>query len=326
MWDFEIGRTVGIVVRTWPYVLLRLIIYSAITLAYIIVSGTGAGIGWGAGHVFDDAGGPVGLAFWGGIVGFSLVSIVLYWVREYMLYLVKAGHIAVMVHLIEGRDIPGGQGQLAYGRGIVTERFAEANVLFALDQLIKGVLAAITGLLGGIAAFIPIPGLDGLIRIVNAVIRMSVTYVDEIILGYNIRVGSTTPFETGRRGLVLYAQNGTTMVKNAAWLTALIWVVGGAMFLMFLVPAGWIVYTMPGQPAGWVFVFAIVLAWGFVSAFIEPFAIAALMQVYFRTIEGQVPDAEWDSRLESASRKFRDLKDRAQEELRGAFGRPSPAN
>ena len=43
---------------------------------------------------------------------------------------------------------------------VVTERFAEANVLFVLDQLIKGAIGAITGLIGGIAAFLPIPGLQ----------------------------------------------------------------------------------------------------------------------------------------------------------------------
>jgi hypothetical protein len=325
MWDFDIGRTIGIVARTWPFVLFRIIVYAAITLAYIAASGTGAGIGWGAGHVFGEGGGPVGLALWGGIAGFGLVSIVLYWIREYILYIVKAGHVAVMVHLIEGRDIPGGQGQVAYSRKVVTERFAEANVLFAVDQLIKGVLAAITGLIGGVAAFIPIPGLDGLIKIINAVVRMSVTYVDEIILGYNIRIGSTTPFETARQGVVLYAQNGRTMLKNAIWLTAFIWLVGAALFLLLLAPAGAIVYAMPGQPAGWAFVFAILLAWACVSAFIEPFAIAALMQVYFRTIDGQVPNPEWDRRLEDASKKFRELKDRAGQELGATLGRVSAA-
>jgi hypothetical protein len=325
MWDFDIGRTIGIVARTWPFVLFRIIVYAAITLAYIVAAGTGAGIGWGAGHVFGEAGGPVGLALWGGIAGFGLVSIVLYWIREYILYIVKAGHVAVMVHLIESRDIPGGQGQVAYGRKVVTERFAEANVLFAVDQLIKGVLAAITGLIGGVAAFIPIPGLDGFIKIINAVVRMSVTYVDEIILGYNIRIGSTTPFETARQGVVLYAQNGRTMLKNAIWLTAFIWIVGAALFLLLLAPAGAIVYAMPGQPAGWAFVFAILLAWACVSAFIEPFAIAALMQVYFRTIDGQVPNPEWDRRLEDASKKFRELKDRAGQELGATLGRASAA-
>jgi hypothetical protein len=30
---------------------------------------------------------------------------------------------------------------------------------------------------------------------------------------------------------------------------------------------------------------------------LEPFAIAALMAVYFDTIRGQVPDPEWDAKL-----------------------------
>ncbi|MBN9071440.1 MAG: hypothetical protein J0H34_07490 [Rhizobiales bacterium] len=319
MWDFEIGRTVGIVVRTWPFVLLRIVVYVLITLAYILATGTGAGVGYGVGNIFPD-GSAVATAFWGGIVGFGLVSVVLYWVREYILYIVKAGHIAVMVHLIEGRDVPGGQGQIAYGRRIVTERFAEASVLFAVDQLIKGVLRAITGLLSGIAAFIP--GMSGIVGFINGVIRMSVTYVDEIILGYNIRTGSTAPFETARHGIVLYAQNARVMVKNAVWLTIFIWLVGAVLFLLVLAPAGAIVYGFPGASAGWTFVFAVLLAWACVSAFVEPFAIAALMEVYFRTIEGQVPDPEWDERLAEASKKFRQLKDRAAEQIRETFPRP----
>ena len=46
-----------------------------------------------------------------------------------------------MVHLIDGRDVPDGQGQIAYAQAVVKERFAEANVLFVLDQLIKGAIA-----------------------------------------------------------------------------------------------------------------------------------------------------------------------------------------
>src|SRR5690606_38081272 len=143
--------------------------------------------GYGTGHIFSE-GGPLTFALWGGIFGFGLVSLALYWVREYILYIVKAGHIAVMVHLIEGREVPGGQNQIAYARAVVTERFAEANVLFVLDQLVKGVVGAITGLIGGVAAFLPIPGLQGVVKFINAVIRMSVNYVDEIILAYNVRL------------------------------------------------------------------------------------------------------------------------------------------
>jgi hypothetical protein len=35
------------------------------------------------------------------------------------------------------------------------------------------------------------------------------------------------------------------------------------------------------------------------------------MQVYFKTIEGQRPDPEWEARLEQMSGKFRQLKARA---------------
>lgn len=311
MWDFDIGRSVSIMIRTWPFIVFRMIVYFGITLAYIVATGSGASVGYGVGHISTDPDGPLSFALWGGIVGIGVVSIALYWIREYILYVVKAGHIAVMVHLIDGRDVPNGQDQIAYARDVVKERFAEANILFVLDQLVKGAIRAITGLIGGIAAFLPIPGLGGLVAFINTVIRLSLTYVDEIILGYNIRINSSSPFETARQGVVLYAQNGKTMVKNAVWLAVIMWGVSFVIFLLMLAPAAAIMWFIPGQLGGWAFVLAILLAWAFKAAFIEPFAIACLMQVYFKTIEGQVPNAEWDQRLAEASSKFRELRDKA---------------
>ncbi len=313
MWDFDIGRTLGIMARTWPFIALRLVVYFAITVAYLLATGTGAGIGYGLGHLSDD---PGAFAIGGGVVGFLLVSAVLYWVREYILYLVKAGHIAVIVHLVEGREVPGGQGQIDYATGVVRARFKEASLLFVVDQLIKGVLRIVTGLIGGFANVLPIPGLQAIAGFANSVIRISLTYVDEIILGYNIRTGSDAPFESARRGLVLYAQNGGRMVKNAVWLAVFMWLLTFAIFLFMLAPAAAVLYLMPGALAGWSFALAIVFAWAIKAALLEPFAIAALMQVYFRAIEGQTPDPEWDRKLSGASRHFRELKDRAAD----AFG------
>ena len=48
-------------------------------------------------------------------------------------------------------------------------------------------------------------------------------------------------------------------------------------------------------------------AWALKAAVMEPFAIFALMQVFFETVEGQTPSPEWKAKLESASTKFRDL-------------------
>ena len=311
MWDFDIGRTLAIMARTWPFIAMRLVVYFAITVAYVFATGAGAGIGFGIGHISSDPDGPYAFAAWGGVAGFVLVAAVVYWIREYILYIVKAGHIAVMVYLVDGREVPDGQGQIAFARQVVTRRFMEANVLFLLDQLIKGVVRVITGLIGGVAAMLPVPGLQGIARFVNTVVRLSLTYVDEVVLAYNVRLDSEEPYETAKRGVILYAQNGKVMIRNAVWLALFLWGLAFVVFLVMLAPAAAILYAMPGQLAGWSFVLAIVFAWAIKAALLEPFAVCALMQVYFRTIEGQTPNAEWERRLTDASKHFRELKEKA---------------
>jgi hypothetical protein len=298
MWDFSISKTLGIMMKTMPFILFRM-------------TGAGGAIGYGIGRVSSDPDAQGTFAFWGAVAGFGLVSVIVYWIREYVLYIVKAGHIAVMVELLQGKELPTGRSQIDHAKAVVTERFAETNVLFAVDQLVKGVIRAITGLLGGIANFIPIPGLDAIVGFVNSVIRMSLTFVDEIILGYAIKTGSKNPWASARTGIVLYAQNGKTMVKNAIWLSVFMWVVSIAVFILFLAPAAGLLYYVPGQAGGWAFVIAIVFAWSFKAALLEPFAIAALMDVYFRVIEGQQPDAEWERKLDGATNKFRDMAGKA---------------
>jgi len=75
-----------------------------------------------------------------------------------------------------------------------------------------------------------------------------------------------------------------------------------------LTPAALVVYLLPGAWSAGGFVFALLSAWSVKAALFKPLAIACLMQVYFRTIEGQTPDPAWEARLEQMSGKFRDLK------------------
>ncbi len=317
MWDFSVRKTFGIMLRTMPFILFRMAIFFGITIAYIFATGTGGAIGYGVGKISTDPDAQGTFAVWGSVVGFGLVSAVLFWVREYILYIVKAGHIAVMVELLQGKELPIGRGQIEHAKAVVTDRFVETNVLFALDQLIKGVIGAITGLIGGISAFLPIPGLNGLVSFINTIIRISLTYVDEIILGYAIKTGSTNPWGNARTGVILYAQNGKVMVKNAIWLSIFMWIISIAVFLLMLAPAAALLVMFPGQAGGWAFVVAIVFAWAFKAALLEPFAIAALMDVYFRVIEGQQPNPEWERRLDETSSKFRELGNKASDWIKG---------
>jgi hypothetical protein len=309
MWDFSIGRAMGLMLRTWPFVAFRMVVYFGMAMAYVLVTGIGAGIGWGVG-AFGDADFQAGASMWGGIAGFGLTAGVLYFLREYVLYVVKAGHIAVLVELMDGKAIPDGRAQIEHATGVVKQRFAETSVLFGVDQLVKGVLRAITGIVEGIAAFLPIPGLQQVVGVFRAFLRIAVGLVDEVILAYAIRTRSTNPWDSARTALVLYGQNYQSMLKNAAWLTVITYVLAFLVFLIMLAPAAALVWLLPGAWSAGGFVFAILFAWAVKVALIEPFAIACLMEVYFRTIEGQSPDPVWDDRLSKASNKFNEIKEK----------------
>ncbi|MBK1793585.1 hypothetical protein JHL21_03640 [Devosia sp. WQ 349] len=319
MWDFSIGRALGLMAKTWPFIVFRMVVYFGIAAAYVLVTGTGAGIGWGIG-AFGDADFQATSSIWGGVAGFALTAGVIYFLREYILYVVKAGHIAVLSELMEGREIPAGRAQIDHASAIVKERFAEASVLFGADQLVKGVLRAITGLVNGIAALIPIPAIQSLTGVLRAFLNLSVGLLDEVIMAYAIRTKSTNPWDSAKTALVLYGQNYKVMFKNAAWLTVITYGLAFVVFLVMLAPAAALVWFMPGGWSAGGFVFALIFAWAVKVALIEPFAIACMMEVYFKTIAGQAPDPAWDNRLSGMTKKFVELKDKAAAYVGRRFG------
>ena len=306
MWNFSIFKALSLMVRTAPFVLFRAVVYFGISAALVVMTGTGAGVGYGVG-AFGDAEFQATSTFWGGAAGFGLTAGVIFLLRDYLLYVVKAGHIAVMVALIDGQQVPGGQGQIAYARNVVTQRFGQASALFGLDRLIKAVIGVVTGLLQGGLAVLPVPGLSQFMGVLRAYLRLAVGLVDEVILAHAIRSGSQNAWEAAHDGLVLYAQNARQMMVNAGWLTLIVWALSAAVFGVMLAPAALLVWLLPGEGSAMAVVFALLFAWAVKAALIEPFALACMLQVFFKVTEGQVPNPEWIGRLTRASDKFRTL-------------------
>ncbi|MEQ9463914.1 MAG: hypothetical protein RJQ10_09645, partial [Haliea sp.] len=91
MKDFNIGEIIGLLLRTTPFLVFRFLIYFGITLGYVLVTGVGAGTGYGIGSIAGDS--ATG-GMYGGIIGFGIAGAIMYFLREYLLYMVKAGHIA----------------------------------------------------------------------------------------------------------------------------------------------------------------------------------------------------------------------------------------
>jgi hypothetical protein len=311
MWDFSISKSIGLMARTAPYVLFRMAVYFGIAVAYVLITGTGAGIGYGIG-AFGDQDFQISSSFWGGIIGFGATAGAVYLAREYILYVVKAGHIAVLVELIDGRALPEGQGQIAYGADVVRERFVQSSVLFGLDQLIKGVIAAVTGLMQGIANFLPIPGLQPLVGMFRAFLKVAVGFVDEVILAHAMRTRADNPWAAAEEALVLYGQNHRQMIKNAAFIAVVVYVLSFLVFLVMLAPAALVVYLIPGSWSAGGLVFALLFAWAVKAALIEPLAICCMLQAFFTVTDGQTPDPAWRDRLNGLSRKFKSIGEKAQ--------------
>lgn len=325
MTDFSFGVSMRLMRKTAPFIVFRMIVYFGIAVAYVLVTGTGAGIGWGIGAFGDDEF-RAGAIMWGGGLGFALTAGVIYFLREYILYMVKAGHIAVMVELLEGKELPGGKGQIEYAQGIVKERFAQSSVLFGIDQLVKGVVRAITGLIQGIASLLPIPGLDKVMGVVRAYLRVAVGLIDEVILAHAMRTRSDNPWGAARDAVVLYGQNAKPMLINAAWITLITYALSFVVFLLMLAPAGLVVWLIPGSWSAGGFIFAILFAWAAKVALIEPFAIACLLQAFFKVTEGQEPNPEWADKLDGVSRKFGKLAEKAASWAGGGKKAEAPAD
>lgn len=306
MWDFSIFKALALMVKTAPFVLFRAVVYFAISAAIVVMTGTGAGVGYGIGG-FGDEEFRASSTLWGGVAGFGLTAGVIFFLRDYVLYIVKAGHIAVMVEALEGRALPMGRGQIDFARGVVAERFGQASALFVLDRMIRGIVGVVTGVLQGLMTILPLPGISQLMAVLRAYLRLAVGLVDEVILGHALRTRSENAWEAAHDGLVLYAQNARPMLVNAAWLTLIVWVLSAVVFAVMLAPAALVVWLMPGEGSAMAVLLALLFAWAVKAALIEPFAVACMLQVFFKVTVGQVPNPEWIIRLTRASDTFRKL-------------------
>ncbi len=306
LWSFSIWRALGLVAATWPFLVLRLIVNLMIAMGTLLAVTIGAFLGWGLAHIVSSW--PMdAAAIYGGLFGLVVLGIVLWWIRDYLLYLLTAGHVAALMQAFDGAPLPVGKGQVGAALAIVRERFGEVSLLFVLDQLVKGAVRAVTRLIDWLTDLVGLPGLSGFVRLVDTVIRLSTNFIDELVLARQIRIASSDPWTTARESIVLYAQNAPAILRNAVWLMLFRWVLTVALFVILLSPAAAFVYVVPGETAGWTLAFALLLAVALQRALIDPFCIAALMQVYFAEIEGQRPNPDWDDKLAEVSRPFRDL-------------------
>jgi hypothetical protein len=256
------------------------------------------------------------------IVGLVWMLVVLggagwFWraILRYTLYMLKAAHIAVLTELVTKGEVGNGQQSMfSYGKEVVKERFGEINALFALDILVAGVVGAFNRTLDWVSSLLPVPGLDSITGVVKAVLRASTTYIDETILSYNLARGDDNVFRSSKDGLIYYAQNAKEVLKTGVFVVVLEKVLTVLIWAVMLAPAFGMSYFLPqtGPFAFFtVFIISCLLAANVRSAFLKPLFLTMVMIKFHTQIQNQAINETWDARLESASDKFRELKEKA---------------
>jgi hypothetical protein len=306
-----LGSAVSLLGRTMPYALVRFGILVGFTVATVAWFGLVIGLT----AVFSKAIHPwIGVAWL--MAGLGAYGYAWWFVVRYALYLIQAGHVAVLTELITTGQIANGtEGMFGYGKRIVVERFGQVNLLFALDMLVRGVVRAFNRTLDWISSFLPIPGVRTVVGVVNAVVRAATTYIDETIFSYNLARGDDNAWRSSKDALIYYAQNSTEILKTAVYVVVLDYVLTAATWVVMLAPAFLMLALLPdaAKPGGFLAGLAVaaLLASNVRQAFLKPLFLVMVMTKFHVVVRNQAINAEWDGRLTGLSSKFQDIKDRA---------------
>lgn len=317
--DASIAGAVGLLAKTLPYALARfgiLVAVSVATIVWFAIAFGGFAFFGGKVHPFVGYGWLFATA---GVYGW-----VWWFVVRYFLYLMKAGHIAVLTELITTGSIGNGdKGMFAYGKDVVKERFGQVNALFALDVLIHGVVKAFNRSLDFVAGLIPIPGLQQIVGIVNAVLYAATTYIDETIFSYGLARRDDNPWRSAQDGLVYYAQNSKEVLKTSIWIVVLDKVLTIVAWVVMLAPAFALAFILPSSIVAGGTLAALAMAALFASnirgAFLKPLFLIMVMTKFHKCAQNQAINPEWDGKLTRASGKFSEIKNKAM----GWSGSPS---
>lgn len=312
MMDLQIGRAFRIVFQTTPYLIYRAAVYGALcgVVAALLLFLALIGYVFGSGA----AGVMLVIALAGGAFGARML-------REYLLYLLRAGHVAVITEIIERGQLPEGVSQTQWGADQVKAYFKEISVLALIDQIIKGVIRILNRTLFNVLNILPVPGMDGAKKVLQKVVDFSVTYIDESILAYTFKTKNDNVFEAAQSGIILYCQAWKGLLKNAVALTVLCYVFTFVSALLFLIPLGVIALMLPETWAFAkfaLFLFALFLGFSLKWIVFDPVACTATILTFLRETEDMTPDPDWEARIAAVSERFRDLKQKAATHVKGA--------
>ncbi len=307
--QLNLEKGFGLFFKTMPIILVRL----GVNLLALVLSLLYFGFIAMLISKFSGAAGIIG------IIGFIVFIGLFRLLKMYLIYLVKGAHVAVITAFIMNEEIPEGKSQFTFGKEKVISHFKEVSIFFLLDRLVAGVIRAINSTLMTVSGLIPLPGLKDIMRVVQGIIKYSLTYIDEAVLSYAMVRGDENFWKSAKDGLILYFQSWKKIIGSGIKLLVMsvlfLFAVGIPLLLIYLPFSRSLSSTMDWLVIAGIIGFALVLK----AAFFDSLAMTMMIVDYHIATKDQTPSPEIEAKLEKISRKFREIKKRAFE------AEPSPA-
>ncbi|ELY42619.1 hypothetical protein [Natronorubrum sulfidifaciens] len=302
-------QATGVYGKTLPFVLLRIGVGLLLGIVSVLYFGTVLWIG----HRFLEAGTISG---WIAAIGLLIAVGLFVWgwrlFSRYVLYLVKAAHIAVIAHIIDTGEVP--SNQLQYGKTQVTDRFAEASALFAVDQVVKAVVKQFNSSVVSFSRlFGTVPSLKKLIRLVGKALAIAASYIDEAIIAHMFITDDDNPWRSARDGVVLYGKTWKP-VLGSTMLIVLGLYAAAFIVLLALTPIASVLSGLSAtvEIAGWIVVGGVFLT--VYTGVLKPWVKTVVITTFLVESRSQTPDSETIDRIADRSDRFQELIDNADDE------------
>src|SRR5690625_4194120 len=224
--------------KTMPFFIARILTYLLFGLIAFVFLGIMVGIGFLLVNMFGESSGAFLIIM---LFAFLVVYGGLKYLERYFLYMVKIGHVSVIVELLRTGEIPEGKGQVAYEKDQVVKNFGTSNVAFVLDKMVHGAVRQIQRWImriGNVFSFIP--GSQNIIGIINTIMSVALNYIDEAVMSYvflqKSKEKDETVWKSTSDGVVLYAQSWKGLLKAATGSVVFIYAFNIIVFLIFVFP------------------------------------------------------------------------------------------
>lgn len=289
-----------IYIKTWQFILVRFILM----LVFI----------WIAIYYFSSVFGIV-LSQIGinniinGLLSMGSISAAtyLYWhiyklFSRYVMYLVKAAHIAVVVDYIE--KTPVSKLQLIQGFKKMKGKFLSASLLFAVNTILEAVLKEVHKRIMKLGELAKIP--KAFAYIISGTINTSISFIDEVILAYIYTKKEQNALKSAKDGLILYVQNWHWILLTAGILSVIVYgAMGAAGIYVYFEGIPFSSLDIILQSIYGVLTVGIVIL--LYSGLVQPFMEISIIVTYLREIKGQTPNNKTFEWLKENSKRFSGL-------------------